>query len=364
MLSRVAFVFGFLAVAGVMSVAPAFALGAKGPTIGPQVVIEGRAFVVPTETAGSIVIFDGPAIVAGTVNGSVVAFHGPVTIAGTVRGNVVSVSDRVVVLAGAHITGDVRSRDRAQISSQARVDGAVGGIDYSGLHDAVRIGRFIWWLGVTVSVLVLGLLVLFVPNAADGTVRAAAGRTGASVGWGLILFFGLPIVAVLLAVLVVTLPLGLALLLAFGLILLLGYANSVWLLGRLIVRAPRNRFLAFLAGWGIFRIVALLPIAGGSVWTLAAIFGLGAAAVAAWTARRGDGTVLVEGAGPAPGALAEPAMAIPPPPVATIPAEPPPPPVPPAEDAGPTMPEQPGPTQSVNPAPPMPQDPGPTPPEQ
>ena len=343
-LPRIVFAFALLVVIGAASAAPAFAQDDSGTTIGPQVVIRGRAIVVPNESAGSIVIFDGPAIVAGTVNGSVVAFHGPITIAGTVRGDVVSVSDRVIVLPGAHVTGDVRSRDRATVSAQAHVDGVVAGIDYSGVHDAVRVGRFIWWLGVTISVLVLGLLVLLAPAAADGTVRTAGGRTGASVGWGLILFFGIPILAVLLMVLVVTLPLGLALLAALGLILLLGYTNSVWLLGRLIVRAPANRYLAFLAGLGIFRLVALLPVAGGSIWTLASIFGLGVAAVAAWSARRGgrEGQSALVAAGSDAGTT----PAIPPPPVETAPTPPlaptSPPPAPPAP-ADPPAPEPPAP---------------------
>ena len=345
-LPRVAFVLGFVAVVGVMSLAPAFALGLAGTTIGPQVVIEGRAIVVPNESAGSIVIFDGPVIVAGTVNGSVVAFHGTVTIAGTVRGDVVSVSDRVIVLPAAHIAGDVRSRDRAQVSPDAQVDGTVGGIDYSGVHDAVRVGRFIWWLGVTVSVLVLGLLVLLAPGAADRSARTAASRTGPSIGWGFILFFGIPIAAVVLAVLVVTLPLGLAVLLAFGLVLLLGYTNSVWLLGRLLVRAPANRYLAFLAGWGIFRLVALLPFAGGSVWTLAAIFGLGAAAVAAWTARGGGEVALVDAPRQGSAVATDPAVPVPPPPAATTEPAAPAPPAPPVSAPPPaeeTPPPDPGP---------------------
>jgi len=339
-LPRIVFAFALVAVVGVTLAAPAFAQGDAGSTDGAQVVITGRAIVAPNESWSSIVIFDGQAIIAGTVNGPVVAFHGPVTVAGTVRGDVVSVSDRVIVLPGAHITGDVRSRDRATVSPQARVDGVVTGIDYSGVHDAVRVGRFIWWLGVTISVLVLGLLVLVAPAAADGAVRTAGSRTGASVGWGFILFFGIPIAAVVLMVVVLTLPLGLALLAAFGLILLLGYTNSVWLLGRLIVRAPANRYLAFLAGLGIFRLVALLPVAGGSIWTLASIFGLGVAAVAGWSARRGRDHEAVAVAAGGPGVAATAAM--PPPPVETAPTPPAPPSsAPPAPPPPPDSPEPP-----------------------
>jgi len=355
---RVAIALGLLVVVGLMFAAPAFAQGDAGPNA-PQVVIRGFAYVFPNQSSGSVVIFDGPAIVAGRVNGSVVAFHGLVTVAGTVSGNVVSISDRVVILPGAHVTGDVRSRDAATVSPRAQVDGVVGGIDYSGVHDAVRVGRFIWWLGVTISTLVLGLLVLLAPGAADSTVRTAGDRTGASVGWGFILFFGLPILAVLLMVIVVTLPLGLALLAAFGLILLLGYTNSIWLLGRLIVRAPANRYLAFLAGLGIFRLVALLPVAGGSVWTLAAIFGLGAAAVAAWSARgggQGDRMALAASGAELIGPELTPTSPIPPPPVDTNPAPTPPVDTTPAPPAAPTPPEAPAPA-SPDATPPDPGEP-------
>jgi hypothetical protein len=44
----------------------------------------------------------------------------------------------------------------------------------------------------------------------------------------------------------------------------------------LVVKAPAtSRFLAFLAGWAILRVIALVPALGGLVWLLASIFGLG-----------------------------------------------------------------------------------------
>jgi hypothetical protein len=43
--------------------------------------------------------------------------------------------------------------------------------------------------------------------------------------------------------------------------------------------------VAFLVGWGILRVVALVPILGGLVWFAAVVFGLGALTVAIWRAR-------------------------------------------------------------------------------
>ena len=56
------------------------------------------------------------------------------------------------------------------------------------------------------------------------------------------------------------------------------------MLGRTVT--PRARpILSFLAGWGILRIVALVPVLGGLSWFAAVVVGLGAIAVAGYRAR-------------------------------------------------------------------------------
>jgi hypothetical protein len=50
-----------------------------------------------------------------------------------------------------------------------------------------------------------------------------------------------------------------------------------------VVKPPTSRFLAFLLGWGVVRVLALVPILGGLVWTVVSIFGLGVL----WVASRG-----------------------------------------------------------------------------
>ena len=80
-------------------------------------------------------------------------------------------------------------------------------------------------------------------------------------------------------------PLGLGLLAALGLIYALGYGATAWIVGRRILREPTAWVLAFLVGWGILRVLALIPILGGLVWFAAVVFGLGALVVAIWRAR-------------------------------------------------------------------------------
>jgi hypothetical protein len=82
----------------------------------------------------------------------------------------------------------------------------------------------------------------------------------------------------------VGIPFGIGLLFALALIYATGYVMSAWVLGRTVVRTKR-RMVAFLAGWGILRAVALIPVLGGIAWFAATAFGLGVLLVEAWRAR-------------------------------------------------------------------------------
>jgi hypothetical protein len=116
-------------------------------------------------------------------------------------------------------------------------------------------------------------------------LEAGRTRVGPSIGLGLLLFFGLPLLAVIALVTVVGIPFGIGLLAALLLIYALGYSAAAWVLGRSILREPTAWVVAFLVGWAILRVAALVPILGGLVWFAAVVVGLGALAVAIWRAR-------------------------------------------------------------------------------
>jgi hypothetical protein len=120
---------------------------------------------------------------------------------------------------------------------------------------------------------------------ADRILEAGRTRIGPSIGLGLLLFFGLPLLAIIALVTVIGIPLGLGLLAALLLVHALGYSAAAWILGRSIVRGATAWVVAFLAGWAILRVMALVPILGGLVWFAAVVFGLGALAVAIWRTR-------------------------------------------------------------------------------
>jgi hypothetical protein len=248
-----------------------------------QVVLTGGLVVPEGETVGTVVVFNGPVVIQGTVTESVVVFNGRTEISGTVQEDVVVFNGRVVIRSEAEVGGDVASQQDPEIEEGATVRGSVQNIanrvDWENLGFA---GRLAWWIGYTVSTLILGLLLLlFVPRLDPAIVDVVRTRIGAGFGFGAAAFFLIPIVAVILLVTIVGIPLGIFVLLGLALIYTLGYVAGAHALGRLVIKPPTSRFLAFLAGLGILRLVALIPVAGGLVWVAAAIFGLGALAVAA-----------------------------------------------------------------------------------
>ena len=254
-----------------------------GPAGDDQIVLTGELLVPEGETVGTAVIFNGDAMIEGTVTKSVVVFNGDVEIAGTVGDDLVVFNGQVVVRSGAVVNGDIASRQRPVIEDDATVGGDLEGI--SGRIDLdwlQSVGRIAWWVGYSVSTLILGLVVLLFARGVDGPLaQAFRWRTGASFGVGAAIFFLLPLAAALLLVVVVAIPLGLFLLLALALLYTVGYVAGAHVLGRWILRPESSRFAAFLVGWGIVRGFGLIPIVGTVVWVLATIAGLGAIVVAA-----------------------------------------------------------------------------------
>jgi cytoskeletal protein CcmA (bactofilin family) len=284
-MSRVALALLILAV----TPAGAAAQGANGSVTGDRVVITGPVTIDRGETADDVVVIDGPVSVAGRVRGDLVVVSGRLRISGTVDGDVVAVADHATLGPGARVGGDLLYGDeRPVVPGGATVEGDVDRVNVDEITDPVGfIGAAALWIAVSVSALVLGLLLLWLaPRALAAAFAAASTSIGPTIGWGLVLFFGLPILAVIALVTLVGIPLGVALLLALLPLYAIGYTTSAWLLGRRLVGPPRGRVLAFLAGLGILRLLALIPIVGGIVWFAATVVGLGALLVATWRARR------------------------------------------------------------------------------
>jgi hypothetical protein len=261
-----------------------------------RVVLTGGLELAKGERANTVVVFHGTVRIDGDVEGSVVVFDGAFFLSGTVRDNVVVFNGRVVLRPGARVGGDLITRLKPTIQSGATVGGEI-----KRLHNLSwslsQAWRWALWVAYSISTLILGMIVLGAARRSmEGAAAAARTKIGPSIGWGLLLFFGLPLAGILLLLTVVGIPLGIALLLALWLLYTIGYTTTLFAVGRMVLREPRSRFVAFLAGWGIMRVLAIVPFLGGVLWFAGAVFGLGAMVAAANAARR----VPSEGAVPPP----------------------------------------------------------------
>src|SRR3954463_12503614 len=257
---------------------------ARGEVVtGPVAAVDGSVFVRGTVT-DYVVVGDGDLIVSGRVTRSVVVVHGNAVISGHVRGDVVALLGRVTVTRTGSVDGDVVSRRDPHIAP-GTVEGEVRGVDLRGIFTGVIIGFLAYlWLAVTISIAILGLaFVGLLPRAAD-TTAAAGRRVGASFGWGLLIGVAGPLIAVLVLATVLGLPLGFTMLSALNVLAPLGYIAAALVIGRLFVKGPSNRARigAFFAGFGILRLIALIPGLGLVVWFVVCIYGIGAVSMAAW----------------------------------------------------------------------------------
>jgi hypothetical protein len=254
-----------------------------------QVVLSGDVVVPKGRVAGQVVVFSGTATVAGVVDGDVVVLDGPIVIDGQVSGDVVAIDGSVRLAATAQVGGSVLAGEDVELAEGAQV---VGGtreqVRFSLGGPLSALGVLLPPAAIAVSILLAALAVLgLAPRAGERAAVALSGAPFASVGWGIVLALGVPVLGLVTTATVLGLPFGLALLLGVGLLWLLGEAALVWGIGRLLVRSPRSRFGAVAAGWAIVAAVGLVPVLNVVWWVLGSTVGLGAVLVATWHAGRG-----------------------------------------------------------------------------
>jgi cytoskeletal protein CcmA (bactofilin family) len=280
--------FSFVAIGGLASAAVPAA--GDAPRLEPedQIVLSGSVRIPRGTTLGEVVVFSGSVTVAGVAEGDIVVFEGPVVVSGQVNGSVIAADGPVELRESALVGGDVFSSEPIRADPGAKVAGELRGrVRFSLEGPLAALGKLLGPVAIAVSVLLTGLLLLaLAPRGADAVAETLADAPFASLGWGVLIALSAPVMAVALCVLVLGVPLGLALLLSLGLWWLVGLTWAAWCAGRGLVRPPRGRLAAFLAGWAILAAVGLVPVLNAAAWTLASPIGLGAMVVAAWRARR------------------------------------------------------------------------------
>lgn len=273
---------------GALTLPTTAAAGARSDHGDTVVVIRGDVTVPRGETVDGVVVFSGDARIAGRSEGDVVVLAGDALVSGRIDGDLVMASGQARLLPSAYVSGDVNYGDeRPIVAGQAIVRGEVTGKDWGDSVDflpfALGIG---FWVLMSGSALLLGcLLLLIAPRAADAIYERSRERIGPLIAIGIAVTICLPVAAVIASITIVGIPLAFAILLALLPLAAVAYVTAAWALGRRLVKEPRNRFLSFLAGLAILRLLALLPIFGGFVSLAAMVFGFGLIGAAIGAAR-------------------------------------------------------------------------------
>ena len=265
-----------------------------------QVMISGTVDVPKGTSVGAIVVFQGNVTVEGVAEGDVVVLHGPVTVSGRVNGSVVALRGGVTLRSTAVVAGDVVTDETVVKASGAKVGGTIRhNLPLTFAGPLVGLATILGGLMVAVSTFLLGLVLLWIaPRGADRIAETAKVAPMAAALWGLLIWIALPALGVLAMATVLGFPLGMTVLLALALLFLVGFTWTVWALGRAIIRPPRSRIGAFVAGWAIASVVGFIPSLDVAVWILASIFGLGAMSRAIWRWRHETGSQPTVGLAP------------------------------------------------------------------
>lgn len=268
--------------------------------VGTDVLLAGAELQVArgARVEGDAYLASGEALLQGEVGRDVHAAAGELVLAGPVAGDVAAQVGALRVTEGAVVGGALRytSPEPAQVAEAAEVRGPV---EYRELEQRER-GVWLWlyaWLRSVVALFVLGLLVVAVsPRFARRAPEVLRQSPWQSLGWGVVLLVGVPVLAALVlaaGVLVGGWWLGLAVLGLYLLALALcfpvvGLWLGRWLLGR-VGRAGVHVAVVLLVGVVLLTLVRWVPVLGALVWLATLLFGLGAMLLAALRLRQPAG---------------------------------------------------------------------------
>jgi hypothetical protein len=204
---------------------------------------------------------------------------GTAQIGADVGGSVNARADRVTILPGAVIRGDlhVRADQPPEISPQATV---LGEVRYEELDGPRWAAWPMQWLFGFLALLVLGLAAAaFAPTWPARVADTLQGRMWASTVSGLIVLVAVPLAAGILAVTIIGIPLAVVMLAFYVATLLLGgvfvaYCVGDWLTARM--HPQTSRWVRMLVGVLFVSLGMSLPIVGVAITAIVLIVGAGA----------------------------------------------------------------------------------------
>lgn len=234
--------------------------------------------------------------VMGNVGGGARLAGNNVVIGGTIDEDVQVQANRLRLLDGAVIRGDLRytSANEAEIAPGARVQGQTVRTEPTGERARPAFWKgTAWGMWSLIAAILFGIvLVLLFPERSRVAAATIRGSLGASLGVGLLAFIAVPVAIIIAFVTIVGIPLGLV---ALAVYLVLLYAANIfaglalggWIIARTSSgRATPHRIWAMILGVVVLSLVGLIPILGGLIVLLALFAGLGGFLLSWWRERQ------------------------------------------------------------------------------
>lgn len=225
--------------------------------------------------------------IAGEVGGYLLAGGGRIYINGPIDGDVRLAGGDIELGPKARIKGSLRYRSGNELK---RAPGAEVIGEVQRLSPAAPVpspvlpalgALLVWCLGLGV---VASILLASAPTLTERVSRAARGRLGECLLYGLIALVGIPVVAIVALVTVIGIPVGLLALLAYPILLLVGYVLAAVALGDMALSrmqpnraGERNRrIIASVVALLLLGLLAQIPVLGAFLGLIVLVVGLGA----------------------------------------------------------------------------------------
>lgn len=247
-----------------------------------------------SQVGGSVLAGGGMVVYNGEVAGDVWTGAGAAQLAGDFGQDVTLEAGELQVLSNAVIGGNLTAKyeensqvsDEAQIAGEQLIEKMYRAEKSEETVEAVKdfgndFNQVKETFGLVLG-LVSGLVLMYLfPKVADAVTDKMIKKPLPSLGWGFVKLLVLPITMVILMVTVVGMPLAFMMLMGFA----LGMMVSTWVAGKALgekiyqeskVSFLKNRYLQFIVGLVLIKLLGLLPLVGWLVKLVAFLMGFGA----------------------------------------------------------------------------------------
>lgn len=266
---------------------------APGGTVTGNVTAAAGTVVIDGTVNGNVAVGGGSVLVTdrGRIDGSLQAGAGSIDVNGTVGGDAQLGAETVRLGPGAAIGGDLTYDGELVRAEEATIDGTVtrdAGLDVVTPISEAPVGLLSVY-GLLVNLLIGAVLLYAFPRFSAGVADRVADDPARTGGAGLLALVAIPVAIALLFVTVVGIPLALAGLVLFGLLVWIATIYGRYAIGEWVLSATdwEGRWLALLVGVVGVAVLTFVPFVGWVVELIVFLLGFGALVVGLWRGYRG-----------------------------------------------------------------------------